>query len=445
MASVGDLNTIWRNIREIDLQAFRNQALKEVRLVLVGAPGSGRQALADKLRRDPSRPEMQTQTPVLILDLEEARRPFPADLILVMVDATRQEFHAELALATTWNNQGKNVVFFANQSEVPSNAEAQLKWPKSRLVAGPVADDRYLQRQFVPLVMEILPNNLLALGRQFPIFRVAIAQHLISEACFSNATYALGTGLAEVVPVLNLPLTLTDMIVLTKSQAFLVYKLGLAFGFSLEWRDYMAEFGSVIGSGFMWRQLARSLVGLIPVLGIVPKIAVAYSGTYVVGHTILQWYLTGRHLSPRQMRALTVHAFQRGQEAARQLAAKVRKPRREGGKLKGKKAKQAALTEAGQAAQLQAGESELAAIPATAAKPKKRLFGRAKKEPASRGVSKAEREAKSRKQPSRKDKKARQAEARLCLQCGKPNAADANFCQYCAAPFEAEAESQSTG
>jgi uncharacterized protein (DUF697 family) len=133
--------------------------------------------------------------------------------------------------------------------------------------------------------------------------------------------------LAEVVPALNLPLNITDIVVLTKAQAFLVYRLGLLLGFSIHWQDYLAEFGSVIGGGFLWRQLARSLVGLIPVWGIVPKVAVAYSGTYVVGNTVLQWYLTGRHLNPRQVRDLYRQALAQGKQNARRLLQRAPRPR----------------------------------------------------------------------------------------------------------------------
>jgi len=146
---------------------------------------------------------------------------------------------------------------------------------------------------------------------------------LINETCLANAAYSLSTGLAEVVPIFDVPLNLADMVVLTKAQAFLVYKLGLAFGFSTRWQDYVAEFGSVIGGGFMWRQLARFLVGLIPVWGIVPKVGVAYSGTYVVGIAVLEWYLTGRHLTRQQMRALSTQAFTRGKALAQNLLSRT--------------------------------------------------------------------------------------------------------------------------
>jgi uncharacterized protein (DUF697 family) len=442
MAGVSDLNAIWRNIREIDLQSFRAEVLREVRIALVGAPGSGRHTLANNLRRDPSRPAMQTQTPVLILDLDEAKRPFVADLILVLLDSRQDEYAEDMALAELWNNQAKRVVVIFNQFESSPAPDSQLIWPASRIVSGAVNDTRFLVRTFVPLVMEMLPDRLLGLGRQFPLFRAQIAHHLINETCFANTTYALGTGLAEVVAVLNLPLTIADMVVLTKSQAFLAYKLGLVFGFSLEWRDYLTEFGGVIGGGFLWRQLARSLVGMIPVLGIAPKVAVSYTGTYVVGHTIFQWYLTGRHLSTQQMKALTVNAFQHGQNAARNLSARWKKPRLEGGKVKGKKLERTALTTTADLTALEMGGVVATDIQAeTAKRPTKRLRW-FKKETSGRVVSKSEKPIKPpRKKPSKRGKKVVE-EQKLCPGCGKPNAIDANFCQYCAVPFDTLAESQ---
>ena len=78
---------------------------------------------------------------------------------------------------------------------------------------------------------------------------MTIAHQLINETCFSNAVYSLTTGVAEVVPIFDIPLNITDMVVLTKAQAFLVYKLGLTLGFSTRWQDYLGEFGSVVGGG----------------------------------------------------------------------------------------------------------------------------------------------------------------------------------------------------
>jgi uncharacterized protein (DUF697 family) len=218
------------------------------------------------------------------------------------------------------------------------------------------------------------------------------------------------------------------MIVLTKSQAFLVYKLGLALGFSTRWQDYLAEFGSVIGGGFLWRQLARSLVGLIPVWGIVPKVAVSYAGTYVVGNTVLQWYLTGRHLSPRQMRQLYQQAFARGKESARRMLAKVRRPRLNRSKpaeqlppAVERSAQNIALTAlppqagAGSVTDTAAGAHDAAAAPET-------LAG-SPPETSRRGKERT------------KPRKVRLPKKRICPVCNKNNAGDALFCQYCGTCF----------
>jgi uncharacterized protein (DUF697 family) len=115
--------------------------------------------------------------------------------------------------------------------------------------------------------------------------------------------------------------------VLTKAQALLVYRLGLLLGLPTDWRFYIGEFGSVIGGGFLWRQAARQLIGLIPVWGIVPKVAVSYAGTYAVGHAVLRWYRTGRHTTRKELGELYRQAFSQGKMIARNLAGKFPRPR----------------------------------------------------------------------------------------------------------------------
>ncbi|MGE5122875.1 MAG: hypothetical protein ACM3H7_00035, partial [Acidobacteriaceae bacterium] len=344
MAGIKDLSSVWKNIKEIDLKPIRDAATQPVRIALVGDPGSGRHALSEQLHSDPSRPEIHTQSPLAILDADVSSEVPVMHLIVLMADASRSEFSNEQLLVKKWAEAGRNVLVLLNQIDVvaeDTSSSLAIGWPAHKVLVGSVNDIEFIQREFVPAVLELLPQLHLALGRQFPLFRLPVARQLITDTCFSNAAYSLSTGLAEIVPVLDLPLNVTDMIVLTKSQAFLAYKLGLLVGFSTRWQDYVSEFGSVIGGGFVWRQIARQLVGLIPAWGIIPKVAVAYSGTYVVGNAILSWYLTGRHLSAKQMRALSKQSFSRGKELALKLAEKLPRPRLG----RGKKARQLPATQ----------------------------------------------------------------------------------------------------
>lgn len=330
MPKPSDLANTWNTIKEVDLRPLRQQAVNGVRIAIVGVPGSGRKTLASQMRSDPAKPENMSDAPVLVLDLENAAQAGAADLIILMIDARRQDTSQEQALAQLWANAGKRVLVFINQFEEPEGGSAIVgwaNWSRRRIVHGSALDDAFLISRFAPAVIDLLPGLLIGLARHFPLFRVPAAHSLINDTCLSNAAYSLSTGMAEIVPIFDVPMNVTDMFVLTKTQAYLVYKLGLAFGFSTQWQDYVAEFGSVLGSGFVWRQIARSLIGLIPVYGIIPKVGVAYAGTYVVGNAILQWYLTGRHISARQMRELYRQAFERGRETARKLLEKAPHPR----------------------------------------------------------------------------------------------------------------------
>lgn len=445
MAKLTDITSIWSNIREIDLRALREEALRILKVAVIGRQGVGRHTLADQMRSDPARPDLRTQSPVMIASLEEAASAAGADLIILMVNADQEDVQMEQELALRWSNAGKRVVIFINQFEPLAGALAQphwLKWPAERILYGTANDTAFLQHELVPVVMELMRDRLLALGRQFPLFRVRIAHDLINDTCVSNTAYALSTGLAEIVPVLDLPLNITDMIVLTKSQAFLAYKLGLEFGFSTQWRDYVAEFGSVIGGGFVWRQLARQLVGLIPVWGIIPKVAVAYAGTFVVGNVILQWYLTGRHLSASQMRGLYLQAFARGKIFAQKVGEKLPRPKlgrrkraelpvpESSPRLPSPSGEGILALEASQAESLVETAAEATAsqtAPTSQAAPGKRYFWQ-KKEARLKSAGSGETGGEISKS---KKRLARRPKSRSCEQCGKPNAADAIFCQYC--------------
>lgn len=301
-----------------------------VKIAIVGAPGSGRSRLAAQMSSDPRRPETITlQTNIPIFDLDQAEQVESVHLIILMLDARQGQFERQQKLAQKWAASEKPVLVLVNYVELGDRYSfgAWTDWAQRRVVFGDVNDTEFLLGGFAQAVMDLLPGRLTALGRQYPLFRTPVAQALINETSFSNAAYSVSTGLAEVIPILDIPLNVADMIILTKAQAFLVYKLGLALGLSIDWQDYVTEFGSVLGGGFLWRQLARSLIGLIPAWGIIPKVAVAYAGTYVVGKVVLQWYLTGRHVTRKQMNELYRQAFAKGKHVALNLIKKVPRPK----------------------------------------------------------------------------------------------------------------------
>lgn len=446
MAGLKDISSVWKNIKEIDLKPIRDSATHPIRIALVGEAGSGKHTLAEQMHTDPARPGIHTQSPIAILNLDTSMEAPIAHIIIVIVDATLNDFSDEQILVKKWSEAGKNLLVLINKIDLVENSiigDLQQGWQTNRVLCCSVNDIRYLQREFIPTMLELLPQQHLALGRQYPMFRLTIARQLINDACFSNAAYSFSTGLAEIVPVLDIPLNLTDMIVLTKSQAFLAYRLGLLVGFSTRWQDYVTEFGSVIGGGFLWRQIARQLIGLIPAWGIIPKVAVSYSGTYVVGNAILGWYLTGRNLSPKQMRALSMQAFARGKDYARKLGEKFPKPRL------GIRRKNA-LPEPRKVPELSQGEAiistdnglsqamiaqETAGVMILGSSEQVGSESKPTQTTAREFTRKQRQEKRQRSSWRKKKDTAELVNNRVCEKCGKISSADASFCQYCGNHF----------
>lgn len=329
MASWTDLGNIWNTFKEIDIRPIANEAERPMVLAFVGADGVGKSTLIVALRHD-KRARDKVISPTIEADLDAATRLGEADLIVLVLDATRGNFDAEQNLYREWKSAKRNVLVFYNKmdavADVNSVSSTMQLWTGTRIAFGTALDHVSLTTQFVPRALELLPSLHLTLARHYPIFRMTVARAMITDTALANATYSIGTGIAEVVPALNIPFNIADMFVLTKNQALLVYKLGLALGLPTRWQAHTAELGGVVGAGFLWRQLARELVGLIPGWGILPKVAIAYAGTYAVGEAILRWYQTGHKASGQGMKEIYADALARGKQVAQDMIARMPRP-----------------------------------------------------------------------------------------------------------------------
>lgn len=322
MAGWRDLGNIWSTFKEIDVRPIREQAEEPLVLAFIGAHGVGKSTLVSALQHD-ARSNERVISPTLESGLTDPGAG--EDLVVLVLDATRSElgYQTEAELFRQFKSQARRVVVFYNKMDLVGDrnslANTVAQWGNAPVAFGSALSIESLERDFLPRVMGAVPEKDLSLARHYPIFRIPVARDLIGDTSFANATYALGAGLAEVIPALDIPFNVADMVVLTKNQALMVYKLGLALGLSPRWQDHFTELGSVIGAGFFWRQIARQLVGLIPVWGILPQVAVAYAGTYVIGEAVIYWYKTGHKMPKQGMRQLYADALKNGRLVAQNL------------------------------------------------------------------------------------------------------------------------------
>ena len=172
----------------------------------------------------------------------------------------------------------------------------------------------------------------LALAAQLPALRRAVFSRTIpSGTSRANASFALTTGLAETVPILTAPLNLGDIVILTKNQLMMCYRIALAAGREGEPRALMGEILGVLGGGVLFRTAARELVGMVPVIGIVPKVAIAYSGTQAIGRAMVAWTTEGRQITADAVAPYSREGLEKGRALAERLAgerASDRKPSR---------------------------------------------------------------------------------------------------------------------
>lgn len=153
----------------------------------------------------------------------------------------------------------------------------------------------------------------LALGRTFPALRQPAAMHVVQMTSRVNGQFALASNLPALIPVVGGVLAAgADTIVLTKNQLMMIYKLAAIHGRDLDnrFRIYQ-EMAPVVGAGLFWRTVARDLAAMIPfAAGAVPKVAIAFAGTFAAGMAAHVYYHEGKRVDSRRMRQFYRNALQ---------------------------------------------------------------------------------------------------------------------------------------
>jgi hypothetical protein len=166
----------------------------------------------------------------------------------------------------------------------------------------------------------------LSLARSFPLFRKPVADRTINRVSRENALFSLVTALPNVIPnLIELPWALgefaTDTTFLTINQIRMALQIAAAYGRPVGYSEQKFEIAAIVAGAFGWRALARELIGKIPLGGgLIPKAAVAFAGTWVIGLGLETANRTGAGLSKQQERDAWAAAFARGKEVAAELA-----------------------------------------------------------------------------------------------------------------------------
>jgi uncharacterized protein (DUF697 family) len=308
---IGNLAQFWRLTREMDIQGLRETFDRRVSLRVLGSDASLAQRVARLIEPDPDASEVTTG----VLGAGSRER---ADAYVVAIggplEADARRTLSDLSVGET--------PLLVVQTEGAAGMLV-LGIPDERVVTlgATEGDDVVRDRLFRALVLAA-PEVMLSAGRRHPLLREPVAEHLIRDTSRVNAQFAALSSLPSTIPLVGgLVGDMADMLVLTKNQILLLFKLAGLYGRDLELgRQLLVEVMPVVGGAFVWRSTARALVGLLPsLLGLFPKTLVAYTGTYVVGQSARYYYRFGRKPPPEVMRELRAEAARLARETVARL------------------------------------------------------------------------------------------------------------------------------
>lgn len=180
-------------------------------------------------------------------------------------------------------------------------------------------------------VIENFDDSLtLPLAKTFPPFRLPYIERVIQRTSRENAMFSLATALPDIIPsLIELPWALSefasDTAMLTTNQVKMAFLIAAASNREVGYMEQKREIATVIGGAFGWRALAKQLVGKIPFGGgLLPKAAIAYAATKLVGLSLERLYRLGYSYTRQERRQIYSDAFQHGKQIASSILKKLR-------------------------------------------------------------------------------------------------------------------------
>jgi hypothetical protein len=188
------------------------------------------------------------------------------------------------------------------------------------------------EKQLTEEILEAKPKLAVALARHFSPFREAYSQSLIRKTATENALFALATAIPNIAPFLGLVWApgefASSTALLTLNQIRMIFLLGAANDRKVGYREQKSEIATVITGAFGWRAIARELAGKIPAGGgLLPKAAIAFAGTWVVGSSVERFYRLGYSYTRSERAAAYAQAYEQGKEIVQAFLKNVRRIR----------------------------------------------------------------------------------------------------------------------
>jgi len=262
------------------------------------------------------------------LDPEDIRKHTERPLrLLLYADHERQyrdmeDYLAPRDLSESKRAQVRRLIYRASEgASVEANGDLEIYFDPSHAPAvgatNVFAFDPSSPEATVHQILHRRPDLAVPLALHILPFRQEVSRRMVKKIAKENALFSLATALPDIIPFISLPWAMgefaSDTAFLTANQIRMAFLLGAANDRDIGYREQRGEIASIILGAFGWRALARELVGKIPWGGgLVPKAAIAYAGTRVVGMSLERYYRVGKAYTRAERRMAYEDALQRG-------------------------------------------------------------------------------------------------------------------------------------
>lgn len=288
-----DSDNMHRVLELVRSQWKELQSHSAARIALVGPAQTGKNSLVKAISRKQERGPEGAASIFSIVDLPMLEKylgrtpgqPEPegfgrADVVLFILDGRYELADATVQLYERLKSSKKPVLVVLNKIDLLEHPGSALKKAKRQLGTAVFGLSSFQPETLDKLLRAVVaanPKTLQSLTQNFPEFRQAICNGVVTQAAFA-------AGVIGAVPI-----PVSDLLPLTAIQAAMILRIARAFGYRLN-RQRARELLPVLAGGALVREGTHRLRSRFPQYREVIAVSVGGAWTFILGRAAIQYF-----------------------------------------------------------------------------------------------------------------------------------------------------------